>query len=108
MVDIANMRPSILRKLPENLTDPDYAEEILASLAVYLASAAPDGGVDSDRLHVVGLQLSNAKAWDHLKPEDVLRRAGHVSSETLLAFTAGMPDAVARSFLETRLREAAE
>jgi hypothetical protein len=108
MVDIANMRPSVLRKLHENLADPDYAEEILASLASYLASAAPDGGVDSDRLYVVGLQLSNAKVWDHVKPEDVIRRAGHISSETLLTFTSGMPDAVARSFLETRLREAAE
>ncbi|MDH4415497.1 MAG: hypothetical protein QE484_19505 [Rhizobium sp.] len=108
MVDIANMRPSMLRTLHENLADADYAEEFLASLAMYLASAAPDGGVDTDRLYVVGVQLSNANAWDHLKPVDVMRRAGHISSETLLTFTAGMPDAVARSFLETRLREAAE
>lgn len=108
MVDIANMRPSVLRKLHDNLADPDYAEDILASLARYLASAVPDGGVDADRLYVVGVQLSNAKVWDYLKPEDVMRRAGHISSETLLTFTAGMPDAVARAFLETRVREAAE
>lgn len=108
MVDIPNMRPSILRKLHENLAEPDYAEEFLASLASYLASAAPDGGVDSDRLNVVGLQLSNAKVWDYLKPADVMKRAGHISSEVLLTFTSSMPDAVARSFLETRVRDAAE
>lgn len=108
MVDIANMRPSVLRKLHENMADPDYAEEILAGLARYLAAAAPDGGVDSDRLSVVGLQLSNAKIWDYLKPADVMKRAGHISSEALLTFTSGMPDAVARSFLETRVRQAAE
>lgn len=107
MVDIANLRPSILRKLPENLADPAYAESILASIASYLAAAAPDGGVDSDRLYVVGLQLSNAKVWDHVKPADVMRRAGHISAEVLLTFTSGMPDAVARAFLETRVREAA-
>lgn len=108
MVDIANMRPSMLRKIQENMADADYAEDILASLARYLASVAPDGGVDADRLYVVGVQLSNAKVWDYLKPEDVMRRAGQISSETLLTFTAGMPDSVARSFLETRVREAAE
>lgn len=108
MVDIANMRPSMLRKLHANLADADYAEEFLASLAGYLALSVPDGGVDTDRLYVIGLQLSNAKVWDYLKPEDVMRRAGQISSETLLNFTAGMPDSVARSFLETRLREAAE
>lgn len=108
MVDIANMRPSLLRKLHENLADPDYAEEVLASLASYLASAAPDGGVDSDRLYVVGLQLSNARVWDFLQPADVMRRAGQISSEVLLTFTSGMPDAVARSFLEMRVRDAAE
>lgn len=105
MVDIASMRPSALRKLHENLEDPNYAEDFLDSLAGYLTSAAPDGGVDSDRLYVVGLQLSNARIWERFQPEDVMLRAGHVSSEVLLAFTAGMPDAVARLFLETRVRE---
>jgi len=105
MVDIANMRPSALRKLHENLEDPNYAEDFLKSLASYLTNAAPDGGVDSDRLYVVGLQLSNARTWERIHPLDVMRRAGHIPSEALLAFTAGMPDDVARLFLETRVRE---
>jgi hypothetical protein len=105
MVDIANMRPSVLRRLNQDLTDAAYAEDFLESLADYLASAAPDGGVDSDRLYVVGLSLSNANVWEHINPANALKRAGHVRSETLLAFTAGMPDAIARLFLETQMRE---
>ena len=105
MVDIANMRPSALRRLNEELTHPAYAQDFLDSLASYLASAAPDGGVDSDRLYVIGLSLSNADVWERIRPVDVLERAGEIASETLLAFTAGMPDAIARQFLETQLRK---
>lgn len=104
MVDIANMRPSVLRRLNQELTLRTYAEDFIDSLARYLASAAPDGGVDTDRLYVIGLSLSNAEVWEHISPVDVLARAGEVASETLLAFTAGMPDAIARQFLETQIR----
>lgn len=104
MINLANMRPSVQARLNDNLQNPKYAQEILDSLVSYLIKAAPDGGMDSDRLQMIGLKLTNADAWIYIEPALVMERAGRLSAETLIAFTSGMPDSIARQFQEAHLR----
>ena len=95
----------MLIQLDELLTDPAYAADFLSSLAEYLLSAAPDGGVDSDRLYMTGFKLGNANVWHHIDPSAVLNAAGDdIASETVLVFAEGLPDAVARAFLAAQPR----
>lgn len=96
MIDVANLRPSDIETLMDEGFSPEAKLGILEGLKRLLSEVRPDGGADSDRIHMTADMLAMAGAWKEIDAHDLALAIVGTNDLNIKDFIEGLPDIYAR------------
>ncbi len=91
MIDVANLRPSDIERLAEEGLSPGIKDEILSGVSKMVNEVRPDGGADSDRIHLAANLLAMAGAWKSIKAGELARALEGGQQQNIVVFLQGLP-----------------
>lgn len=99
MIEMTDLRDSVLNTLEYRLASPGFADELLAGLAKFLQHASADnGGADTDRIYTTAILLTNANVWKHIGADQLVHVfTSKTPTENCAAFIDGLPEHLAMS-----------
>ncbi|MGV1754863.1 hypothetical protein [Agrobacterium sp. CG674] len=104
-MNIADLRPSELAKLPALLVDPTAVDGFLKGLHHFLLHTVPDGGAESDRIFTTTLKLSHVKVWDHIPVHTLALTVADVPGDRMGLFVEGLrPDRYGTALLSALIK----
>ncbi|OBY03192.1 hypothetical protein BAE36_32075 [Rhizobium leguminosarum bv. trifolii] len=96
MIDVANLRPSDIETLMDEGFSPEAKQGILEGLKRLLSEVRPDGGADSDRIHMTANMLAMAGAGKKIDSYDLALAIVGTNDLNIKDFIEGLPDSYAR------------
>ncbi|MGO7751148.1 hypothetical protein [Rhizobium ruizarguesonis] len=96
MIDVANLRPSDIETFMDEGFSPEAKQGILEGLKRLLSEVRPDGGADSDRIHMTADMLAMAGAWKEIDAHDLALAIVGTNDLNIKDFIEGLPDSYAR------------
>lgn len=104
-MNIADLRPSELAKLPALLVDPTAVDGFLKGLHHFLLHTVPDGGAESDRIFTTTLKLSHVKVWDHIPVHTLALTVADIPGDRMGLFVEGLrPDRYGTALLSALIK----
>ncbi|WP_106797446.1 hypothetical protein [Rhizobium sp. H4] len=91
MIDVANLRPSDIETLIEEGLSGPTVDAILSGISRMVKEVHPDGGADSDRIHLTANMLAMAGVWKAIQPAELARALDGGQHENIVVFLEGLP-----------------
>ncbi|MBX4919988.1 hypothetical protein HJA76_09730 [Rhizobium bangladeshense] len=96
MIDVANLRPSDIERLREDGISQGVKNAILEGLNRLLREVRPDGGADSDRIHMVASMLAMGDVWRRVDAKELAAAIAYANELNIKSFIEGLPERYGR------------